>query len=98
MPNGGSANIALNIPLHDAQRDLRSPDPLQQIERKQSIEELTAALDQLKEEYRAVLVLRFLMGLSVAETAAVLGRSEGAIRVLQYRALRSLRKVLRSQK
>ena len=38
--------------------------------------------------------LRFLQGLSVAETADVMGRTEGAIKQLQLRAVRALAKLL----
>jgi RNA polymerase sigma-70 factor, ECF subfamily len=49
-----------------------------------------AALRRLKDEQAEVLYLRFIQHLSVAETAAVMGRKEGAIKALQYRALKSL--------
>lgn len=53
--------------------------------------ELRQALGNLKEEYRTVLALRFYGGLSPAETAKVMNRTVGAIRVLQFRALSALR-------
>jgi len=52
------------------------------------------ALQQLAESDREVLVLRYLERLSVAETAAVLGISEGAIKVRHFRALQRLRGLL----
>lgn len=51
---------------------------------------LGEALERLKPEHREVIELRFIHDLSVAETAAVLERSVGATKALQYRALRSL--------
>lgn len=57
-------------------------------------EELRISLEQLREDYRTVLVLRFLSELSPEETAQVMGRSAGAIRVLQHRALSALRAIL----
>lgn len=45
-------------------------------------------LAELPENYRRVLQLRFLEGLSIKETAAEMGTSEGNVKVLQYRALR----------
>jgi RNA polymerase sigma-70 factor (ECF subfamily) len=57
-------------------------------------EELRESLEQLREDYRTVLVLRFLSELSPEETAQVMGRSQGAVRVLQHRALASLRTML----
>lgn len=55
---------------------------------------LHQVLDQLRPDYRMVLVLRFLSGLSPRETALVMRRSEGAVRVLQHRALAALRDLL----
>ena len=57
-------------------------------------EELRASLEQLRDDYRTVLVLRFLSELSPDETAEVMGRTPGAVRVLQHRALASLRTML----
>jgi RNA polymerase sigma-70 factor, ECF subfamily len=51
---------------------------------------LGEALERLKPEHREVIELRFIHDMSVAETAAVLDRSVGATKALQYRALRSL--------
>jgi RNA polymerase sigma-70 factor (ECF subfamily) len=51
-------------------------------------------LSQLSPDYQQVLTLRFISGLSHAETGRVLNRSEEAVRVLQYRALNALRQVL----
>jgi RNA polymerase sigma-70 factor, ECF subfamily len=57
-------------------------------------EALLAALRQLPTEQQDCLVLRFLQSRSIAETAAVLGRSEGAVKQLQLRAVRNLAKRL----
>ena len=58
-------------------------------------ETLGRAMEMLKDEHREVVFLRFVQGLSVAETAEVLERTEGAVKALQYRALRSLAQVVR---
>jgi len=55
---------------------------------------LLAALEELPHEQHECLVMRFLQGLSIAETAKVLGRSEGAVKQLQLRAVRNLAKRL----
>lgn len=59
--------------------------------------EIRAKMEALREEYRTVLVLRFLSDLSPEETAASMGKSPGAIRVLQHRALAALRKLIGSE-
>jgi RNA polymerase sigma-70 factor, ECF subfamily len=51
---------------------------------------LGQALDRLKDEHREVVELRFVHDLSVVETAAIMDRSVGATKALQYRALRAL--------
>ena len=55
---------------------------------------LLAALEKLPHEQQECLVMRFLQGLSIAETAKVLGRSEGAVKQLQLRAVRNMAKRL----
>ncbi|WP_232679655.1 sigma-70 family RNA polymerase sigma factor [Nocardioides sp. R-C-SC26] len=55
---------------------------------------LLQALTQLPTEQRDCLVMRFLQGMSIAETADVLGRSEGAVKQLQLRGVRNLAKLM----
>jgi RNA polymerase sigma-70 factor, ECF subfamily len=57
-------------------------------------EALLGALKKLPSEQQDCLVMRFLQGLSIAETAKVLGRSDGAIKQLQLRGVRNLAKLL----
>jgi RNA polymerase sigma-70 factor, ECF subfamily len=52
--------------------------------------ELLTVVQQLSEDQRECVVLRFLQGLSVAETAAAMGKKDGAIKALQHRAVRRL--------
>ena len=53
--------------------------------------EVAGAFRRLRADQQEVLALRVLGGLSAAQVADVLGKSEGAVRVAQHRALRSLR-------
>jgi RNA polymerase sigma-70 factor (ECF subfamily) len=55
---------------------------------------LLKALTELPPEQRDCLVMRFLQGMSIAETAAVLGRSDGAVKQLQLRGVRNLAKLM----
>lgn len=50
------------------------------------------AMADLTDEQGEVLHLRFLQHLDVAETAMVMGKSDDAVKALQYRALRALAK------
>lgn len=67
------------------------PENLQNV---QEIQELYQVLGQLREEYRTVLILRFLEDYDVEKAASLMGRSSGALRVLTHRALAALRGLL----
>jgi RNA polymerase sigma-70 factor (ECF subfamily) len=53
-------------------------------------ERLMEAVRQLGDEQRECVMLRFVQGLSVSETASVMGKNDGAIKALQHRAVRKL--------
>lgn len=53
--------------------------------------EIMKGLKFLKDEYREVIILRFLDDLSIKEIASVVNKSRGSVRILVYRALRALR-------
>jgi RNA polymerase sigma-70 factor (ECF subfamily) len=55
---------------------------------------LLSAVKRLNPEQQECIVLRFLQGFSVAETARAMGKNEGAIKALQYRAVRALARLL----
>lgn len=57
----------------------------------EDLERVAVALRALTDDQREVIELRFFAGLSVLEAAMVMGRQEGTIRGLQFRAIASLR-------
>lgn len=58
------------------------------------IQELREALVRLHPDYQRLIVLRFVEGLSHSEVAQIIGKSEGATRVIQHRALQALARAL----
>jgi len=52
------------------------------------------ALNRLSEDQRTVIELRIIKGYSVAETASIMNKKEGTIRVIQYRALKELASII----
>lgn len=56
--------------------------------------DLRRALESLTEEQQEVVYMRFLQGLQISEVATATGRSEGAVKALQFRALRALSRIL----
>lgn len=55
---------------------------------------LLEAVQELNPDQQECIMLRFLQGFSVAETARSMGKNEGAIKALQYRAVRTLARLL----
>jgi RNA polymerase sigma-70 factor (ECF subfamily) len=58
--------------------------------RQQAHTALQHALDSLSEEQQQVIILRFLQGQSLEQTAQALGKNANAIKQLQFRAVRTL--------
>lgn len=56
--------------------------------------QLHVALKHLTEEQRQVIVLKFMEGFDNRSIGKIMGRSEGAVKSLQHRALAALRRVL----
>jgi RNA polymerase sigma-70 factor (ECF subfamily) len=53
-------------------------------------EEIKRTLDDLTEDQRQVIQMRFLADMSIQEVATKLGRTEGSVKALQHRGLQSL--------
>lgn len=69
-------------------------DVVEAVEDLLEVEEVRAAMLRLNPEYQQMIVLRFIEGLSHAEVAGIVGKSEGATRVIQHRALQALARAL----
>lgn len=92
-----SANYRYEIPsevLPD-QENL-DPSPEQLTLRRELTADLASLLDRLPPDQAKCLRLRFLQQATVKETAQAMGRDEGAVRSLQYRAVRKLALVVRT--
>jgi RNA polymerase sigma-70 factor, ECF subfamily len=96
-------NLAINA-LKRAQRmvdlaalDIAAPtvnDPAATIAANLEAEEVRSALTELTEEQQQVVLLRFVAGQSTGEVAQALDKTENAIKQMQFRALRSLGRLL----
>lgn len=74
--------------------DSRSPD--RDLDEREGIRELVRDLDRLPEDYRRVLVLVKIHGLSIAEVAEQIGRSPNAVSILLSRAVGRFRELRQS--
>ena len=75
----------------DAVLASRLTSPSQQVAKREQLVHLADTLEKLPADYREVILLRNVEGLSHAEVAERMGRQEGAVRMLWVRALKSLR-------
>lgn len=92
-----SSRYRLEIPtaeLTDGDTIQRGPE--QEVLAGAIADELLRCVGQLNPDQRDCIALRFLQGMSVAETAELMQRSEGAIKALQHRAVRRLARLLPS--
>ena len=71
-----------------------SDSPQLMAEQSLDIEELLSATKRLTEAQRQAISLRFTSGLSIAEVAKIMGKSQGAVKALQHSAIVALRKAL----
>jgi RNA polymerase sigma-70 factor (ECF subfamily) len=72
--------------------EARGPQDL--AETRLTIEEVFAVVEELPEAQRDVIRLRFGAGLSVAETAAALGKQQTNVKVLQHKGVQRLKQLL----
>jgi RNA polymerase sigma-70 factor, ECF subfamily len=70
------------------------PGPEDVVMVRQDLDQVEAALATLTDDQREAVTLRFFAGLSAREAAEVMGRQEGTIRGLQFRAIAALRRQL----
>jgi RNA polymerase sigma-70 factor (ECF subfamily) len=86
-PGGANASVLrlLDVVAVDEHTPSRSAA------RREAASAIHVAMAGLKQEYRDALRMRYIEGLSVAEVAAKLGRSEGAVQMLCHRALHEMR-------
>jgi RNA polymerase sigma-70 factor, ECF subfamily len=90
-----SSRVRLEVSTADMRDADRATDgPEDAVLQRLTNAELMAGVAQLSDEQRECLALRFLQGLSVAETAAAMGKKDNAIKALQHRAVRRLASLL----
>ncbi len=80
--------------IEDMEVQSREPGPEEMVDVHIENHNLRDTIAKLREDYRNVLIFRFLSGLSPEETAQVMQRSVGAVRVLQHRALSALKDLM----
>lgn len=85
----GGATVGIPEEMVDQRHDLAAT-----VEQQMAIEDVRRATELLPEAQREVIALRFAVGLSISETAKVLGKREGNVKALQHKAVAKLQKML----
>jgi len=75
-----------------------SQDAHEKIEQEDDINLIKSQLPFLKEEYREIIVMRFVNDLSLEEISDITGKTKGNIRVILHRALNALRELIEEAK
>ena len=94
---GGMENLSLddeNLDLEVVDSSLSEEDILEKVDKEKDLELIKKNLNLLKEEYREVIIMRFVNDLSPEEIADISSKSRGAVRVLIHRALKALRELV----
>ncbi len=73
---------------------VRDPDPQRMVLRREQIEHVRAAVEQLPQACLELIRLHVSEGKPYAEIAAIVGRSEGALRVQMHRCIRKAHSLL----
>ncbi len=89
------ARRRLEAPLEVAEAVSAGDDPATVAAQRETALRAWDAVQRLPAERRRAVVLRFVEEMTTREIAGVLGRSEGAVRVLMHRALRTVADELR---
>jgi RNA polymerase sigma-70 factor (ECF subfamily) len=80
--------------LHDNIEDDTINSPKKVVEDKLVSDKVRSAIYKLNPNYRDLLLLRYIEDMSYAEIAVILGKSEGSIRIMQFRAMKELKNIL----
>lgn len=81
-------------PIEKAYNVSHSPDFTDPIAAKEDQKKIEEALSKLPDNQREVLTLLYVEDYEIREAAKILGKSEGAVRVLKHRGLGRLKKIL----
>lgn len=79
----------------DERLPLTGPPPDEQVAQILTMDHVRDAMKDITDAQQRVIALRFAADLSIAETAQIMGKSEGAIKALQHSAVQALRRRLK---
>jgi len=88
------AMVAIDEEIADRITDGRN-DFINRMINREEVKEMMEMLREIKDEYQEIIILRFVEELEIKEIAQITGKTNGSVRVLSHRALKSLEKVMK---
>lgn len=86
-----------HLPLDEALTSGMHANPVQQTEQSLLADCLRLVIEKLTEDQQQVILLKYVENQSNAQVARILGKTRGAVKSLQHRALASLRRALEEE-
>ena len=87
----------VHLPIDEVDEDRFAIDAAHErtLDDAMALERVRNAIRLMKPEYQDVIIMRFIEDLSIKETAHALGKTEGAVKLMQHRAMKSLQNILK---
>ena len=89
--------VSFDEEIGDTLTDPQQISVHEQMEIISDIKQVNKVIKQLPDQYREVIILRYIEELSMKEIANIIDRSEGATRVLLHRALNALKRLIKDK-
>lgn len=87
-------NLTIDNPEEKIDIVDESVNIIEELKLADDMELIKAKLGELKEEYREIIILRYIDDLSIAEISKVIDKSKGNVRVIVSRAMKALRELM----
>jgi len=91
--------ISVSLDDEDNKIDVvdNAQDPEEKMDQEANMELIKSKLPLLKEEYREVIIMKFINDLTLEEIADISGKKKGNVRVLLHRALNALKELVEDE-
>lgn len=87
-------DVSLDDDVHLSFADIVSVDTVSAIDARLDFEKVRGAIKKLKPEYQDIIIMRFIEDMSIKDIATIIEKSEGAVKLLQHRAISQLKQLL----
>ncbi|MEK7186336.1 MAG: sigma-70 family RNA polymerase sigma factor [Patescibacteria group bacterium] len=95
--NKNKKEVSLETSIEQSIEPSYDENLIEEISKNNDIKELHEAIGELPDNLKEVVVLRFIDDLPAREVGEIMGIAEGNVRVLQYRALKKLKEIIKNE-